>query len=148
MRDSFMRLTTLVILIGTLVASAAAFAHSGVANPAVLQRMEAMKQIGDQMKVLGSMAKGQVAFDAGAAQAAVDAIAAQAAQVPDLFREPVTDPKSEALPSIWESYGDFTLKAEALQVAANAQISAERDLAPTVAALGAACKACHSHYKD
>ena len=143
-----MRLTTLVILFGTLIASAAAFAHSGVTNPSVLERMEAMKQIGDQMKLLGTMAKGQAPFDAALAQEAVDRIALHAADIPDLFRDEASDPKSEALPTIWENYGDFTVKAEALQSAAQAAIEAERDLVPTIAALGETCKACHSHYKD
>ncbi|EBA07055.1 cytochrome c [Sagittula stellata] len=38
--------------------------------------MKFMKTIGDEMEVLGSMAKGQTAFDAAAANAALTEVAA------------------------------------------------------------------------
>lgn len=78
---------------------------------AVKARMDAMSVIGAQMKVLGNMAKGQVAFDASAAQAAAALVAEQAAAVPALFETQVDDPKSEADPAIWTNYPDFSAKA-------------------------------------
>ncbi|MBP0483695.1 c-type cytochrome [Sagittula salina] len=142
------RLVPLILVVGASIAAVAALAHSGVSNPAVLPRMEAMKRMGDQMKVLGTMAKGQAPFDAGSAQDAVDRIRKRAAEVPELFRAQEMDPKSEALPTIWESYGDFTVKAEELQGVADVRIAAKEDLGQAVAELGAACKACHAHYRD
>ena len=54
----------LIIAFGT-----AALAHSGVKNEAVIKRMELMASIAEQMKVVGSMAKGQATFDAEKARA-------------------------------------------------------------------------------
>lgn len=142
-----MRLTRLILIIGASIAAAAALAHSGGINPAVVPRIETMQGMGQQMKVLGNMAKGEVVFDAKAAQAAVDGIAARAAEVPEVFRAAQTDPKSEALPTIWQTYGDFTLKAQGLGDAARVSITSEADLGPALGALGAACKDCHGHYK-
>lgn len=134
-----------------ILAGAAAFAHSGVRNQAVLARMEAMKSIGDAMKVLGGMAKGQSAFDAGAAQAAAARIARHAAETPALFDPRETDPKSEAKPEIWADFADFTAKAEALETVAadlSTSIATPDDLVPAVQRLGQACKACHSLYRE
>ena len=133
----------------TLVA-VAAFAHSGVKNPAVMKRMNAMSAVGDATKVLGEMAKGATAFDAAAADAALAVIAAKAAEVPALFEAAETDPKSEALPAIWEDYGDFTAKAKAMEVAAQAAqgtLVAQADVRGALAAVGETCKGCHKSYR-
>jgi len=123
-------------------------AHSEVTNEAVKARMAAMKTIGGGMKTLGDMAKGAMAFDAVAAQGAVDSIEVAAAKVPALFEPQETDPKSEAKPEIWTNWDDFVTKAEALEkAAAGIAISAEADIGAAMGALGGACKACHSDYK-
>lgn len=133
-----------------VVATTAALAHSGVQNPAVKARMDGMSAIGKNTKVLGSMAKGEVAFDAQSAREAANLIAHHAAQIPDLFEQQASDPKSEALPTIWQSYTDFLVKADALEVAASAAasgISTESDLRPALAAIGGSCKSCHKIYR-
>ena len=134
-----------------IIAASAAFAHSGVQNPTVKARMNAMSTIGDNTKILGSMAKGQVAFDAAVARKAAGVIASHAAQISDLFRYHETDPKSEALPVIWQTYSDFLVKADALETAASAAatgIHAESDLRPALMAIGGACKSCHQTYRQ
>ncbi|MFT7596752.1 MAG: cytochrome c556 [Paracoccaceae bacterium] len=83
-----------------IIAATAALAYQGVQNPTVKARMDAMSAIGKNTKVLGAIAKGQVAFDATTAKAAAGAIADHAAQISALFQEPATDPKSEAQPVI------------------------------------------------
>ena len=132
------------------MASTSALAHSGVMNPVVKARMGAMGTIADNTKVLGSMAKGEVAFDAPTARQAAGAIAEQAARISMLFQEPATDPKSEALPAIWQSYDSFESKAADLEKAAAlaaANIEAETDLRPALTAIGGACKSCHQIYR-
>ncbi len=134
-----------------ILAGAAAFAHSGVQNQTVMARMEAMKSIGGAMKVLGSMAKGQADFDAGAAQTAAAAIARHSAETPALFEARETDPKSEAKPAIWADFADFTAKADALESAAleiSETLTTPDELVPSVQRLGQACKACHSLYRE
>lgn len=133
-----------------LLIATAALAHQNVKNPAVKARMDAMSAIGDHMKVLGAMAKGQVAFDVDAARGAAAGIAAQASRVPALFEAPESDPKSEALPAIWDNYADFTAKAENMGNAARAfanSIGTEADLRAAMQSLGATCAACHKPYR-
>jgi len=73
-----------------------------------------MGEIGRNTKILGSMAKGETAFDGDAARSGADLIASNAARISELFQDPPTDQKSETLPVIWQSYSDFTIKAKAL----------------------------------
>lgn len=133
------------------VTAASALAHSGVQDPAVLARMDAMKSIGDSMKVIGNMAKGQTSFDADSAQQAAAEIARHAARTTDLFEARAQDPKSEAKPSIWDQFDDFSAKASDLEIAAEtarADLSSADGLVPAVQRLGAACKACHDLYRE
>ena len=126
-------------------------AHTGVKNPAVQARMHGMTMISDNVKVLGTMAKGQVDFDAASARAAAQAIADHAAQSVDLFVPNETDPKSEALPAIWENFDDFTTKAEALQTLdadLAASVASLDDVRTAMPSIGATCKACHSKYRE
>ncbi|MEO1306935.1 MAG: cytochrome c, partial [Pseudomonadota bacterium] len=105
-----------IIGAGGIIAGSLALAHDGVKNAAVMARMHGMSEIAAQMKAIGDMAKGETTFDAAQARAAVASIAEHAGAVPGLFEAPETDPKSEALPVIWEKFGDFTGKALDLQV--------------------------------
>ena len=129
----------------------AALAHTGVKNPAVMARMNGMSAISDNVEVLGTMAKGQVAFDAASAKMAARAIARHSAESVDLFTAQETDPKSEALPAIWENFPDVSAKGKAMSDAALAmQSAAGQDLEALRAAmggLGGACSACHKAYR-
>lgn len=131
--------------------SALAFAHSGVENPAVMARMHGMDTISSGMKQIGEMAKGQRPFDAEQARGAMREISRHAAQVPALFEAPETDPKSEALPAIWESYDDFTAKAKALEDLARAQagsVATKDDLVTAAGQIAKTCNACHDRYRE
>lgn len=133
-----------------LFAASAALAHSGVSNPAVKARMHAMMQIADNTKILGAMAKGEAAFDADEARAAAAAIAAHAASVPTLFMAEEHDPKSEALPAIWQDFDTFGQRSEALTLAAAeaaGTIETEADLKPALARIGGTCKSCHQDFR-
>ncbi|KAJ57006.1 hypothetical protein ACMU_00510 [Actibacterium mucosum KCTC 23349] len=129
--------------------ASAALAHSGVKNPAVQARMNAMMDIAGATKVLGDMAKGVRAFDVTAAQAAAAQIAEQATQMPTLFAVPENDPKSEAAAAIWQDFPDFSDKAKALQDAAQAamQIDTPTALQASMAQIGGTCTACHQAYR-
>lgn len=141
---------TLTLAATLVVLATLGYAHTGVQNPAVMARMDGMKAIGDAMKTISAMAKGEVAFDAATARAAAAQVARHAAQTPDLFEAEETDPKSEALPAIWDNFADFTAKAQdteraALTVAQNLDTAA--DLTPALTSIGVTCKACHSDYR-
>lgn len=141
---------TLITL--TLIAmGTAALSHGGVKDKDVMARMMVMKTIGDQMKVIGKMAKGEAPFDAAAANAALTEVAAQAAQVPSMFETPATDPKSEALPVIWEQFDDFTKLAVSMEQTAEklaGTVQTDADLGAVMGQMGATCKACHSTYRQ
>ncbi|WP_299933969.1 cytochrome c [uncultured Pelagimonas sp.] len=127
-----------------------ALAHGGVKNAAVMARMEAMKSIGDAMKVMGSMAKGKTEFDAATARAAAADVARFAAQTSALFKAPEDDPKTEALPAIWERFEDFTTKAQETEALARRlalSLATKADLGTGLTQLGASCKACHKEYR-
>lgn len=126
-------------------------AHTGVQNPAVLARMDSMKAMGEATKVLGEMAKGVTGFDAAAARAAMGRLAAEAARTEALFEAPEQDPKSEALPKIWDSWDDFLARSAALEQTATRLQTGLDDLDAVRAGLGeigTACKACHSEYRE
>ncbi|MEO0830818.1 MAG: cytochrome c [Pseudomonadota bacterium] len=140
-----------VLVIGVLLAGATSlFAHAGVKNSAVKARMDAMSAIGRSMKVIGEMAKGATVFDAGAARAAAEEIARQSAATPDLFRAPETDPMTEALPAIWDTFDEFTRMAVDMERTATEVAEAivvPEDARVAAAALGETCKACHARYR-
>lgn len=122
--------------------------HENVQNETVKERMLLMKEIAGATKVLGEMAQGKTAFDADEALAAQGKLRAAAAEIDNTFRAPETDPKSEALPAIWENFGDFTEKAAALETAATGMDATSLDnLRAGMRDVGGACGACHKLYK-
>lgn len=124
-------------------------AHADATNPAVIKRMEAMKAIGGSMKTLSGMAKGEMAFDAAKANAAVATIAEQGMMVPALFEANETDPETEALPAIWENWDDFAKKSDDMVMAAKgvAEISDQGAIGAALGQIGGTCKACHDDYR-
>ncbi|MEM7090771.1 MAG: cytochrome c [Pseudomonadota bacterium] len=133
-----------------LLSATAVLAHDGVKNPAVMDRMRAMERIGQNTQILGDMARGRTTFDAATAQQAAQTIAVEAADIPDLFKAEETDPKSEALPAIWEDFGAFSSIAAQLSSAASqaaANITSEQDLQAAMRNIGATCGSCHKTYR-
>lgn len=135
----------------TVMLGGVALAHVGVKNEAVKARMNAMKAVAAETKALGQMAKGAIPFDRDTARSAAGAIARHAADTPDLFRAQEDDPLSEAHPSIWDNFADFTAKSDALVALAtelSSSIEVEADVVSAVRSLGTACKACHEPYTE
>lgn len=144
----------LVLLAGLAVAQGA---------PAPLAPEEAhafrethMKVYAANLQVLGPMAQGAVPYDAAAAQAAADAILANATSDDWAIMWPEGSAEgevedSEALPVIWENPADFEAKHQGLIDAATAlQAAAGTDLAGLQGALGglgASCGGCHETYR-
>ncbi|WP_274961642.1 c-type cytochrome [Thioclava electrotropha] len=128
-----------------------AFAHGGVEDPQVLARMEGMKRLGTEMKLLSTMAKGERDFEAEKVRRAITRIEAEAGQIPVLFEPEAQDPKSEAHPSIWDEFHDFRGQAQALEEAANSlsePIESRQALGPALVKLGVTCKECHDEYRE
>ena len=138
------------IVLASLAAGTAAFAHSGVTNPDVMNRMIGMSEMAKHMKVMGSMAKGETAFDADAVNTALAKLSEEASYVPSLFEPKAMDPKSEALPVIWDEYETFTghaAKLEEVTARLSGSVTSPDELGPAMREVGKACSACHSDFR-
>ncbi|MCB2129228.1 MAG: cytochrome c [Rhodobacteraceae bacterium] len=108
-----------------------------------------------QMGVLGGMAKGDVAYDAAAAQKAADNLMATVTLDASMLWPQGSDnsanPASTALAAIWADGSDIGDKATAFAEAVTAmQAAAGTDLASLQGAmgnLGGACGGCHKAFR-
>ena len=142
-----------VFAAGTIVL---ADSHGG--NPAVEARQSHMQLYGHNLGVLGGMARGNVDFNADAAQAAADNLVALAT-LNQMFYWPSgtsTDELGEetrALPVIWdsESTEDIIANANALVAATSAMQATAGTLEGVQASIGAigdTCSACHRAFRQ
>lgn len=137
-----------VIMVLTLLSAQMVWAHAGVKDPGVMARMHAMKTIGASSKILRQMASGRVTFDAAQADAAKTALIRYFEQTPGLFEEQHTDPKSEALPIIWQQFEDFEAIAQnAVNKAKALDVGSLDGIRSTLPAVGQTCSSCHKVYR-
>ena len=134
-----------------LVISSVAFAHSGVKDQNVKERMMVMKAMADNTKVIGQMLKRKTQFDANEAKSALERLSSLSLKTPKVFTVNATDPKSEAKPAIWDEFDEFTMLslelAETSIVLANS-IEIIEDLRPALKRISSGCKSCHSKYRE
>jgi|TARA_Y100000385_G_C13060042_1_gene623936 cytochrome c556 len=134
-----------------LVISSVAFAHSGVKDQNVKERMMVMKAMADNTKVIGQMLKRKTQFDANEAKSALERLSSLSLKTPKVFTVNATDPKSEAKPAIWDEFDEFTKLslelAETSIVLANS-IEIIEDLRPALKRISSGCKSCHSKYRE
>lgn len=138
-----------IALIGALLAGAA-YAKGDATDPAAKAREDVMKAIGGSLGTLGGMAKGEVPYDAAAAEAAKAALVTAAGGIAAAYEtQGGEDPTSEAKPEIWTSWDDFVKKADALTAAATAaDVSSAEAIGASLGAIGGTCKDCHSVYRQ
>ncbi|RMH43671.1 MAG: cytochrome c [Alphaproteobacteria bacterium] len=148
-------------LLGTAAAAAAAGAVLAASEPdkataaAIKARQSHMTLYAFNLGALGAMAKGERPYDAGAAQAAADNLAALVSMNQGAYWPAGSDSDSvtgtNALPKIWEDFAGVAEKGKALaQAVAELQEAAGMDLdslRPAVGAVGKACGACHKAYR-
>ena len=133
--------------IAIALTAAAIHAHT-VDNPAVQKRMDVMKEIKGAMGVLGGMAKGAISLDAAAAAAAQNTLIERSGMVAATFEANETDPKSEALPAIWENWDTFVDMADDLTFAAEGLDASSLDgVRGGLGNIGASCGACHKKFR-
>jgi len=137
-----------VFATGAVLVAGAAWAHDDVKDPQVKARMELMGQIKNNIGMLGGMAKGAVEFDAAKAEAAKAGLIANAKAIPAAFEANATDPKSEALPAIWENWDDFKSKAVAMETAVGSvDVSSLEGVQGGMRTIGGSCGGCHKVYR-
>ena len=134
-----------------ITASSIVFAHSGVKDKNVKERMMLMKEMANNTKTIGQMLKGKTPFDANEAKLALERLSALSLETPKVFKINATDPKSEARSAIWDEFDDFTRLskdlAETSLLLANS-IKSIDDLRPALKGVSSGCKACHSQYRE
>ena len=120
----------------------------GAVDPDVKARQDLMAANGAALKTLGGMASAKIAFDATAAQAAKQALIANAAGTLEVFKNQASDPAGHANTSIWTAWDDFSAKAGDMGKAAEAlDTTSAESVAAGLGAIGGTCKACHTAYK-
>lgn len=135
-----MKLLKSLVVMG-VVAGGAAYAES--------PREELMEEIGGVMKTLGQMAKGDVAYDAAAAEAAKAALVEHAGMIPATFEAPPAEgEETESKAEIWTNWDDFVVKANALKTAAEGMdVASVEGIGAGMGAAGGTCKDCHTLYR-
>tara|TARA_B100000900_G_scaffold314644_1_gene273522 strand:+ start:1457 stop:1825 length:369 start_codon:yes stop_codon:yes gene_type:complete len=117
----------------------------------VKERMMVMKEMAGNTKIIGQMLKGKTSFDANQVKLALERLSALSLETPKVFTINATDPKSEAMPNIWDEFDEFTKLskdlAETSIVLANSVATIE-DLRPALKKVSSGCKACHSRYRE
>ena len=104
--------------------AATAWAHTG-ATGIVRERMDAMEQIGDAMKAMAAVLRGEALYDQAAMEQAAATVRHNAeAVLPHMFPEGSNEPPSEALDAIWQDretfnrlMDEFAVSAVALEAA-------------------------------
>ena len=137
--------------LSSFLISSIAFAHSGVKDKNVKERMMLMKAMADNTKLIGQMLKKQTPFELTEVKLALEQLSSLSLQTPTVFEVNATDPKSEAKQNIWDEFDEFTkLSNELAKNTSELAILVENidDLRPTLMKVSEGCKACHSKYRE
>ena len=147
------------LMMATLALAGVTLAHAGGhdGNPAVKARQAHMKLYAFNLDVIGAIAKGEVDYDADAAQTAANNLLALAMMKQDAYWAPGTSTaelgnETRALPSIWEEGSRLEdigvqLIETASQLAAAAGIGQDA-LRGAIRGVGGACSACHRNFRQ
>ncbi len=129
----------LAVLAAVALGSATALvasAHEG-ATGIVGERMRAMEEVGDAMKVITAMFRGQTDYDADVVSEAAEVIAGHGGeQLTRLFPDGSLDHPTEALPTIWQDWDRFESLARDLSVFAGTLSAAADNPQPSGGAMG------------
>ncbi len=128
------------------------YAHSG-AMGVMKERMEMMKGMGDAMKTMGAMFKGQADYDPAIVAEKAAYLADHASKIPDLTPEGSGEDPSEALPIIWQEWDGYVESSELLategaklvDIANNG--AEERAAKVQFAKVSKTCGTCHEKYR-
>ena len=134
-----------------ITASSIVFAHSGVKDKNVKERMMLMKEMANNTKTIGQMLKGKTPFDADEAKLALERLSSLSLETPKVFKVNASDPKSEARPAIWDEFDEFTRLSKDLaetSLVLAGSINSIEDLRPALKGVSSGCKACHRQYRE
>ena len=140
-----------MFIVVLITASSIVFAHSGVKDKNVKERMMLMKEMANNTKTIGQMLKGKTPFDADEAKLALERLSSLSLETPKVFKVNASDPKSEARPAIWDEFDEFTRLSKDLaetSLVLARSIDSIGDLRPALKGVSSGCKACHSRYRE
>ena len=137
-----------IVVVG---AATAVLAHKG-ATGVVMERMNAMKSMGDNMKALSLMVTGKAAFSADKTKKIASTLKTHASDIAKLFPKGSIKGPSEALPKIWTDWDEFIGYAKSLEGLAG-QLEASAANSKTAsralfAKMGKTCSGCHQDFRQ
>jgi cytochrome c556 len=150
------RLSSVLILACGVAVAGSAFAAGHGSNPAVTARKSHMQLYSFNLGTLGAMAKGEIEYDADAASAAANNLAALASLSQRGYWAPGTSSddlpdETRALPAIWEEgskAGEIGASfAEATAALAAVAGDGKDAMAAAMGPVGKGCGDCHEGYR-
>ena len=144
-------LTLKISLMVIIFSSTLLLAHTGVKNEDVMKRMNLMKAMAENSKIIGQMLKKKIPFDLEQAKNSLVEISNLSKSTPLVFEKMAMDPKSESKIIIWEEFDNFRdlsnkLADNTLSAAEN--LSGFEDLKPALMRTASGCKECHTIYRE
>jgi cytochrome c556 len=137
------------IIVAAFILGATAVAAQNVA--VIKERQDHLEKIGDAVKPVGAMYKGEADFDLAKVQAALKVIQEKAPLLPPLFPDDSkTGNDTEALPIIWDEKADFESRYKKLgeaAKAAEASITDEETFPDTWKEVMGNCSGCHKKFR-
>jgi cytochrome c556 len=141
------------ILIAAALSAGAAWAHGG-ATGIVKERMDAMSDIGKNVKSIGEMLKGKAPYELATIETASGSIADHGGTaLTSLFPEGSLQAPTEASPVIWSEWSKFSELAGRLQSSAldlkmlAGQGADKKAVAGAFGKVAATCKSCHEAFR-
>ena len=116
-----------------------------------MKRMNLMKSMAENTKIIGEMLKKKIPFDLEQAKNSLIEISNLSKSTPSVFKKMAMDPKSESKIIIWEEFDNFRdlsnkLADNTLSAAEN--LSGFEDLKPALMTAASGCKECHTRYRE
>jgi cytochrome c556 len=129
----------------------AALAHDG-ATGIVADRMNAMENIGKELKAIGKLLVKTAPFDAAAVTKHAEALHEECHRVGSLFPPGSVDHHSRALPAIWDNPEQFAKEMQDLHIAsetlvATAALGDKARLKASFEAVRDTCNTCHDTFR-
>jgi cytochrome c556 len=140
-----------VALIAAMLVGSGALAHEG-AHGVIADRMVAMKAMSAELKAIGEMLLGKVAFDAAALSRHASVLHENCHNVEGMFPAGSIDHHSRAKPLIWEKPDAFhdqmhRLHSATERLAAVAAGGDRQTLLVLVKEVDGACQSCHEAFR-